>query len=84
MSNASAIVAPPLGGFVSYHEGIIGAALFDSFVVEIDYDRMQLRLHDPETYRAPKKSVSVPLTLSHNMPFVDLMQRGRQYLALRG
>jgi len=54
-----------------YHGGIIGAALFQNFVVEIDHDDHVIRLHDPKEYQAPPGSTSASLTFKMGIPFVD-------------
>jgi hypothetical protein len=74
MKNTTLLVMPPMHGMSLYHEGIIGAALFDNFVVEIDYDQRELHLHNPESYRAAKNSALVPLSFhgQRRIPYADL------------
>jgi hypothetical protein len=76
LSGARAIVAPPIPGFTSYQEGVIGASLFRNFVVAIDYDTGRITLQDPKRYVPAKDAVSVPLTLEHNMPFAEVTVLG--------
>jgi hypothetical protein len=72
LKNATTIVAPPLHHFTSYHDGVIGASLFNNFAVDINYDDGRIELYDPESYSPPAKAVSVPLTFEHNVPYVDV------------
>jgi len=66
------IIMPEMPGFTGYHDGIIGYSLFSRFVVELDYDNQVMRLLDPETYRAPEGSRTLPITLRSNLPYVTL------------
>lgn len=72
IEGARAIVTPPIPGLAGYHDGVIGATLFNNFVVAIDYDARRITLHDPATWAPPDGSAAVPLTLEHNAPFVDV------------
>jgi PDZ domain-containing protein/aspartyl protease len=72
LKNARAIVAPRLAGLADYHDGVIGATLFDNFVVAIDYDQRRVTLHDPKRWKPPKAAKLVPFTLEHNAPFVEV------------
>ncbi len=74
MTNTTMIVMPPIEGISRYHQGIIGAALFENFVVGIDYDKRELHLYDPANYTAPESAVEVPLTFHGRgrVPYVDL------------
>jgi hypothetical protein len=71
LKNATVIVAPPIAHFTSYHAGVIGASLFNNFVVQIDYDKRQIHLHDPKTYTPPDQAVALPLTFNHNIPYTE-------------
>lgn len=66
-----AIILPAMEHLTHYHGGIIGAALFENFAVEIDHDDNVIRLHDPNRYQAPPESTSAPLTFKMGIPFVD-------------
>jgi len=56
--------------------GLLGFDVFDSFVVEIDYNNKKITLYDPKFYkdrrkeRLLKKSKSVPITVVRRKPFV--------------
>ena len=67
-----AIVTPPIPGLAGYHDGVIGATFFRNFVVAIDYDAGRITLHDPASWAPSEGSTVVPLTLNHNVPFVDV------------
>lgn len=61
------IALPPEAAFSqetrgSGFEGVIGGALLDRYVVEIDYASNRFRLHDPEKFKAPQGSTSLPLS----------------------
>ena len=72
LNNATAIVAPPLHHFTSYHDGVIGASLFNNFVVDINHDDGRIELHDQNSYVPAAKAVSVPLTFEHNVPYAEV------------
>lgn len=50
--------------------GIIGADLFEQFVVEVDYAEQSLRLFDPKTYRYQGKGEKIPLKLRKGKPYI--------------
>ncbi|HEY3138179.1 MAG TPA: aspartyl protease family protein [Blastocatellia bacterium] len=50
--------------------GLIGADLFNKFVVEIDYDQQAVSLYDPRSFKYAGSGESVPLELRDNIPFV--------------
>lgn len=74
------IIMPEMSDFSGYHDGIIGYTLFSRFVVEIDYDEMLLRLHDPASYEAAAGAHVVPITFEGNLPYVmtRLVSYGRE------
>jgi hypothetical protein len=72
MKNATVLVLPPIQRLMSYHDGVIGAAIFDSFVVQIDYDEQRIHLHDPETYSPPDDVAVLPVTFRHRIPFAKV------------
>ncbi len=50
--------------------GILGADMFRRFVVEIDYEREVIRLHDPTDFDPPRNRFSAyPLELSRQKPY---------------
>ena len=61
--------------------GIIGYDLFKDFVVEINYPRKFIRLHNPEKFRKKlKRYTEIPLKFFQNKPYiqVDLEIEGRE------
>jgi hypothetical protein len=74
LSNTTMLVMPPMSGMTMYHEGIIGAAVFENFVVGIDYDNRKLHLHDPATFKAANGVAEVPLSFHgpRRVPYVGL------------
>ena len=52
--------------------GILGADFFRRFVVEIDYTRQKIILHDPSTFKVPKKFQTLPLELHRSKPYVEV------------
>lgn len=52
--------------------GLIGFNLFKDFVVEIDYDRLELTLIKPEFYRdrVNNRDIVMPIHFEHNKPYV--------------
>ena len=72
LTQVRATVVPPLKGLADYHDGVIGASLFNNFVVAIDYDARRITLHDPASWQPPQDSKTVPFTLEHNAPFVKV------------
>lgn len=63
-------------------QGVIGHELFHRYVVEINYDRGEVVLHDPETYRYAGNGQVVPAEISGRQPFVQARvatPNGRSY-----
>lgn len=52
-------------------QGVIGATLFQNFVVELDYDQKILKLYDPDTFAAPPSWERIDITLQKKIPFLD-------------
>jgi hypothetical protein len=48
--------------------GVLGYDFISRFVVEVDYDRALLVLHDPRTFRYQGAGKSIPLTFAGNIP----------------
>jgi hypothetical protein len=65
------IVLPKDAGLPRDVDGVIGAELFDRFVVRVDVDAERLELFDPATYQPPSGSSAVPLRLRDRVAFVD-------------
>ena len=61
--------SPRLG--VSVH-GIIGYDVFKDFVVELNYSRKYIRLHQPNSFefKTSKKWKTIPIELYQNKPFI--------------
>jgi PDZ domain/Aspartyl protease len=57
----------PLGGA----DGVIGAELFDRFVVRVDVDTKELSLIDKTGYEPEAGAGVIPLRLPENMAFID-------------
>jgi len=51
--------------------GVIGAALFRQFVVEVDTTTKRVRLHDPKAWRPPAGATVLPMSFSGGHPFVQ-------------
>jgi predicted aspartyl protease len=66
-------LAPLAPAFGRRIDGILGGDFFGRFVVELNYDRDRVRVY--ERYVWNGKGVSLPLTLSNGVPFVDLKVR---------
>lgn len=52
-------------------DGIIGHDVIERFVVEIDYGRRRLVLHDPTGFRYGGDGAVLPVTIENDEPFVD-------------
>jgi len=53
-------------------DGVIGGSLFDSHVVQIDYDRKVITPIEPSEFKADSTWEEIPLTFNeHGIPFVD-------------
>lgn len=50
--------------------GIIGNDVFSQFVVEINYSRKYIQLHDPTKYKPRKKAEAVPIKIRNGKPYV--------------
>ena len=51
--------------------GVVGADLFRRFVVEIDWPRRVVRLHEPSSWSAPAGLRPVPLVFDAGHPYVE-------------
>jgi aspartyl protease/PDZ domain-containing protein len=54
----------PLGGLLGYD-------FISRFVVEIDYDKKVITLHDPKTWSYGGSGLSVPITFDSGIPFAE-------------
>lgn len=51
--------------------GILGADFFRRFIVEINYRKEVITLHDPEQYKGPKsKFTAFPVEINRNKPYI--------------
>ncbi len=51
-------------------QGRVGTDILNSFVVEVNYDRSTIQLHDPASYQYQGKGASLPLTYIDDLPVV--------------
>ncbi|HKA23646.1 MAG TPA: aspartyl protease family protein [Candidatus Eisenbacteria bacterium] len=61
-------LAPRMGHVM---DGIIGAELFQRYVVEIDYAHSTLRLYEPKDFHYGGKGERLPLTYKINLPYIE-------------
>ena len=52
-------------------DGLLGADLFLRFVVELDFEKRELRLFEPSTYRYAGAGAVLPFRLRHRIPVID-------------
>lgn len=63
--------------------GIIGYDIFSRFVVEVNYDKNILTLHDPKRYKVNKRLVELPLQIKGSKPFMSAtIKQGEETAAL--
>src|SRR6202035_5018201 len=75
VKNLTMVSAPldPLQPFIGQQlDGILGFGFFSQFVVEFDYASQHVRLFAPETYVAPPKAVTIPITFRGKSPLVEI------------
>jgi len=51
--------------------GIIGYELFSRFIVEINYSKKVLRIHDPKYFHPKKSYKSIPITVEDTKPYFN-------------
>lgn len=51
--------------------GILGGDFLMRFVLEIDYRRQVLRLHEPSSFRPPRKFQTLPAQFERNRPYLE-------------
>ncbi len=56
--------------------GLIGYDVLGRFTVEIDFDRQELVLHDPATYRYAGAGQALPMTMYAGIPTVEVALNG--------
>ena len=66
-------------------DGILGYGFLSRFVVELDYERRRLNIHDPRWYEAPHGADVLPMTMTHGIPTiaVEMKPFGREPLSLK-
>lgn len=52
-------------------DGIIGKSIFDSYVVEIDYLRSTVIIHDASNFSIDHPEQAIPLTLDKGLPVIE-------------
>jgi hypothetical protein len=72
LTDANALVMPPVKTFAPDHDGVIGYSIFRNFVVAIDFDQNRITLHDPKSFTPPAGAVALPITLERNIAFTDI------------
>jgi len=70
LRDSNVIVSPPVEHFVADHDGVIGAVLFENFIVHINYETMRIRLSEPEGFVPPPGASEIPLTIRGRKPMV--------------
>jgi hypothetical protein len=58
-------------GNPQWMHGLIGAELFENYVVEMDFDRSQFRVFRPDEFTPLAKAASVPLIVENHRFFID-------------
>ncbi len=53
-------------------QGILGAAVFDRYVIKIDYRSKMLTLIRPESFKPPKDYTPLDLRISRRKPYLDI------------
>lgn len=75
-AKSTAFLAMPLKPMFPFEgrrmPGILGADLFNRYIVQIDYPAAKVRLYDPATYSHTGKSPSLPLKFVNNLPQIDI------------
>ncbi|MGB3585669.1 MAG: hypothetical protein WBA23_03960 [Tunicatimonas sp.] len=64
------------GGRKKIH-GLLGSTLFRSFVVEIDYPRQVLRLHEYENFSVTDNYQSLPMEVVNGRPYLSALVQGK-------
>ena len=77
LTNAKAIVAPPVPGFLSDHDGVIGAALFTRYVVTLDFDARLMTLQNAKAWTPRSDATAVPLTMREGFAFAEIVVMAR-------
>ena len=78
-THALAALEPTFGRPI---HGILGGDFFQRFIVELNYDRNRILVH--ESYGGNPKGISLPLEISNGVPFITLGVRVNERTTLRG
>jgi len=65
--------------------GIIGFDVFTQFVVEINYEKLEITLHNPETFKINRGYKTIPFTLEGTKPYITgivTQNNNREFLKL--
>jgi hypothetical protein len=52
--------------------GLVGAELFEKYVVEMNYDKTRFRIFDPTGFNKPLKAAALPLIVKDHRFFIDV------------
>ncbi|MGW8123343.1 aspartyl protease family protein [Roseivirga echinicomitans] len=65
--------------------GILGAEIFNQFVVSVDYSERRINLSHPEDFERPKKYKRIPITIEDLRPFVNVgvKQKGKKAITVK-
>ena len=53
-------------------DGLVGAELFERYIVELDWEQRSFKFHDPQQFRYSGQGATVPLIVASGMPFVRI------------
>ena len=59
-------------GNPDWMHGLIGAELFEKYIVEMDFDRSQFRVFRPDEFTPPAKAASIPLIVENHRIFIEV------------
>jgi len=51
--------------------GLLGGGAFSNLVIQIDYKKNRITLHDPSSFEAPDDFISLPVSIKANKPYID-------------
>ena len=59
-------------GNPDWMHGLVGAELFENYVVEMDFDRSQFRVFQPDEFTPPANTAWIPLIAENHRFFIDV------------
>jgi hypothetical protein len=59
--------------FQAHDDGVIGSAVFDEFIVELDFHMPAVRLHSPASFRYGDHSAPIPCDLWSRNPHIAVL-----------